>query len=392
MHKNSMNRLETKINLAGLGAALCAGYKFLLFLLIVDAPDYIPQGEMWLDYLVLFSLVAYAIGFTLFILFATSNPMTLLNEVVGLTFAGAAHCFILIPIVYWGVGADIMMTFVLNALQSVHENVLAIMAITGSSAMIFANVFRYCQSKKYGIPFKVAYGTVRDTLDVFVIVVILIGFCAILPLTVALMAEQSGISAIEIILFFTVTVCMFVFVSFYGLKIEKSDYIRLKKPVRSKIVLWFMRIILLLLCVPMFVAYIFISQTPSEELFARTSTYSWYVILVALHVVIMFFVAFVAVERRMVDSQSYFKIGHFPMTVEINEITHLVTMRYSAEKWLLIPCVVTPDAENPEEKHLCYKKGSFKVKDLDDLDICQIEYRQVRPIAPEDMSEEFGDA
>ena len=96
---------------------------------------------------------------------------------------------------------------------------------------------------------------------------------------------------------------------------------------------------------------------------------------IILYACVILFIYFLDLNARITHQSRILSKYLTPITTIIDGVLHLATVRYSSEKWIMIPCTT-------EYGYLFYKKGEFIVKELDGLTMKQDRYKDVLPSLP----------
>jgi hypothetical protein len=240
------------------------------------------------------------------------------------------------------------------------NNFLLVTAILGAVTVIFSGFLRYMQCEKFGVQFRLTHHNIYDFIDTLVALVIVAGFIAALP--IFLFFNNSDIS---VPVFFIIVICLYgganlVFFVLWPLDIKKK---------------WLKFTILTLA-----VSVVLLVEIKISNRMADVNVPGFAVLMIAiLYICAAIFTSVIIVNRRIKGQKISGKNSTTMLTVDNDGKMYIIAMRYSGEKWILIPCIEQSDIES-RERVLEYKKGEFIVKSLDGLTVKQNIYADVRPL------------
>jgi len=287
------------------------------------------------------------------------------------------YCLYVPYILYWIIGVSVAVNF----LQGVSQHILAFVGLLGVFSVGFSNLYRYTQSKEYGIPFRVAYHNIHESIDIFVLAFVFLGANIGLPVFLSFSQSNEILSALLIVL----SLSFGCFMNIKWVCRRLTEIMRLEMVIRISL-----SIVLCLLAIVSLVAYLSVvhilyghSYEYLLEWLIAIDPISVEILITALVVIYNTFtvlIFYLTLRDRIKGMHNVLKDDYSPMTTNIrgsNDIEsgmHIVAMRYSSDKWIMIPCqhFISDDT-------LRYKRGEFIIKELDGLTIIQNRYKNVKP-------------
>ena len=246
--------------------------------------------------------------------------------------------------------------------------------ILGAISIFIANMSRYIQAKKFGIPIRVVHqANISDSADLWVALVGTLGFGFFVPV-VMLSAEVHWWLRL-IIVFVAFTLALFSTKNLIKVGTKKKAEQNNKENTTAKEFP-----IMLVLCIALIttIAYMILHHAYYNLTVAGTNGSEgllWSMITIlaivvqSLYVLILLTLLVLNVSTRITGNTDV-------MTTAIAGQNYLITMRHSSDKWILQPC----DIEDYEKylknkdsglytgvKVILFEKGNLKIMELSDL-------------------------
>jgi len=258
---------------------------------------------------------------------------------------------------------------------------MAVVAILGIVAVCIENYFRYRQTRKFGVPFRVTHHSLYDAAGIVTIIFVLIGLGIIFPTAVAISDLNSLLAGFLIVLSTCVALMLAMHVTIKPDN-DNIDKIRLEymyqgqrrsftpsplKRIRQFIsgsikFKWeslaqagylsalFISLIAVLWVLVSF-AYVYVALVPLDNILIGTAIPVYIRIFILIYILVILAICVLDLNAR-INHQSWIFSKHVtPITTVIDGVLYLVTVRYSSEKWIMIPCTT-------EYGYLFYKKDT----------------------------------
>jgi len=275
--------------------------------------------------------------------------------------------------------------FLLDELDFIVSNVTAIIMLLTLVSLLIANLARYVQAKKYGVPLKMVHqASIPDSLDIWITLITVLGFGVIIPLAMLSVNWHS----------------LFVFPVIYiscllGKASTKANFARRIKDKDgiTQVVSYnwtFYASAALPTTVVLTYIHFIIGSTGGYE----TSRSIPQVILMVIAIIVLTLDALLILASLV--NNMYEKIfgNQDIMTVEIDNQLYLIALRHVSNYWILMPCTLGKAedkgsiniGETSEEEKLVdailFSKGKFIVRDISLLDgskniLCRDRYKLV---------------
>ncbi|MCL2363486.1 MAG: hypothetical protein FWC71_02355 [Defluviitaleaceae bacterium] len=250
---------------------------------------------------------------------------------------------------------------IFDELDFITANITTIILFLTLLSLTLANVARYAQAKKYGIPLKMIHQvSIPDSFDIWITLICVLGFGIVVPWAMQSAAVYPWL-AISII----TASCLLgslasPFVAGATLKDKQGNIVRV---INFK---W-------IICALGILAFIYLHFLPTNDphLFIRILAIVAR-ILRGLYVFIFALSLITDIVRKIFGAKDI-------LTVQINEDLYLIAMRHVHNFWVLIPCTMTKDyprgnitlgGKKEEDKVdvITYIKGDFIVRDISLMD------------------------
>lgn len=251
------------------------------------------------------------------------------------------------------------------------SNITTIVLLLTLASLLLANLARYVQAKKYGIPLKMVHQAgIPDSLDIWVTLISVLGFGMFMPWL------MLSVSWHGLVIFAVTFVSCFLGVASTKVRVGRTikDKDGTTRDVSYSLVF--------AMCLALLVA---IGLTFINFAFAHGDYYEAprsipQVVLIVLAVIMLSLYALVIVLCLVGDIHKKIYGNQDILTVEIGSQMYLIAMRHVTNYWVLIPCYfdkVEPVGDvyigdkKPEERlidAIKFTKGRFIVKDISLLD------------------------
>jgi|GEM_PF-2401723 len=267
----------------------------------------------------------------------------------------------------------------LSELDFITTHITAIVMILTLISLLLANLTRYLQAKKYGIPLKMIHqASIPDSLDIWVTLVVVLGLGIVLPFAI-IYVRIPGIAVFFIVLMSVFLIMLYVGTKFGRTKHDKAGNIVKNIDYSNH---FYAVVAVLAACATTFLHH-------DAHLNVSVDTQSGVMSFLIIFARILRGVALIPIVgglgRRLYNGIS----GNQDfMTIEIDDVLHLIAMRHVLNYWVLIPCTLEKTAskseihftiENKKIKKteinedqlidtLVFKKGSFIIRDISILD------------------------
>jgi len=239
-----------------------------------------------------------------------------------------------------------------------------IVVVIGAFAVGVGNLLRFAQAKELNIPFKITHSNITDFVDVFAVMIILIGGGFLVPsFLINLEADPLQISAIIILTLIASAITAFNLIP-KSKSIDKqfdnwgSFY--------SK-VYFTLRALVIILVIPAMLYHVFVLRDPQP---ASTAFLNIFWIIYAL---LMSFISIGYATSKMIISSFYLRGMTMVITTEVEKNgvkeRYLIVMRYSTKEWILLPCKLI---EKDNITTLYFENDRFIIQTLENLKINNI--------------------
>jgi len=281
---------------------------------------------------------------------------------------------------------DFLTEMMLNFLRDISNNALAILSFLTTLCLGLTHWARYEKSKKYHIPFKFIYIGVNEVVDIFFVLVILLGGGILAPV-VMIFSDTELISIwarLVTIMLSIAIVCMFFFNTIEKKKVvwykETEEYglIEIIENQRdnsfsaiikslSIMILGFLSIIS---C--WFIALSFNNYIPRIDI---SRIYVISISILYVYGVVIIGWAFIYSKSHINEFTIFKKSSKKCSVVSINNISYIVAFRHNKDRWILIPYIKKDD-----EVH--FYKGEFLIKDIisKNLTITELRYSVIKAV------------
>jgi len=247
----------------------------------------------------------------------------------------------------------------------------ASITIMGAVALMVANLARYMQASKYGIPVKaVSQATISDSAAVWFMLIRTIGFGVILPVFLLFTETRMPFFIIYVIIVFSI------FFSQSATLIYKFP-VKKEKVVNGKtyiVVIEHMYRFLAVFALVVAVAFTYFYGVFQNWFFGDNEYIAngfFGNIFFYLAVVILFVYVFIFIVKFNAGISTTLLGDKDSMIVDIDDTTYLIAMRNSHYHYILLPCeldtVVTRQYKNGSystRNYIRFKKGTFIIRDM----------------------------
>ena len=239
--------------------------------------------------------------------------------------------------------------------------------ILGAISLFVANMGRYIQAKKYGIPIRAVHqANISDSADLWIALAGVAGFGVFAPVIMLEMEMAWWVRFIAAFIAFTLglvsTKSNTIIGSDRTVKRDGKEYI-----VRRDVsLILFSAVAILTATAYMRLHNVYIIDGGGTGFFATAGTVVA-MIQTGIYILLLGLLLLLTIRRRMFGSGDV-------MLTEIEGQTYLVAMRHSTEKWILVPCdaeikikQLTGTAQS-EYKYIYFEKSRFIMRYLAALD------------------------
>ena len=265
-----------------------------------------------------------------------------------------------------------------NILDFIVSNITAIVMVLTLLSLLLANLSRYAQARRYGIPLKmVAQAGIPDSLEIWIKIICTLGLGVILPL--ALLTVELHILTMFLVSFTS---------SFIGIT---SSYVDARRRGQDKNGVEFDKsvnkyvypIFSLLTAIAFSYMHFFVNMTGTyigtDIIFYQEATRGGLQITFMVLVGVWLFIYTVIILGSLIINlmRDMFGIRDI-LTVELDGQLHHIAMRHTANFWILVPCWIDKQLEvgnisigevhRTEINVVKFVKGQFIVRDISSLD------------------------
>jgi len=263
------------------------------------------------------------------------------------------------------------------------SNVVAIGAVFVAFAALVAQLIRFLRANTLGLPFKLTYITIKESLDIVVVLAVFVGLGVLVPLGVdatnnhegaGLLNALSGLSSLSV---FTA-----LFLAWHFL--PKPEGLKRKSSKGALALAYFLLAL-------GGVSAILVATAGSQMLFDNTATALLTSFSILFYSLIMLAISIFYILSQVIS----FHMPAFGKLAKTKELTtridgklYLLAMRYSKDAWILMPCslvvhhgsIAVPIYEgmtdnsgkkqsDTKDLELYYEKNRFIIKRFDELGV-----------------------
>ena len=269
-------------------------------------------------------------------------------------------------------------------------DITAVIGVMSVLAVGFGNFFRYLQSRKFEIPFRITHSNLTDYLDVFFVGMVMLGGAFVIPLV----AINYGARFDEWSRFLTPLI-VFSFLLGIGLPLAVLSRIRKVSKGKPKAAITWLRVILCVLGFFTIAFYVTLDVRSASTCLSCISNILAYFAIVFFTLMLSMFILYIM--EKLTGDGLIPGIRKLVATAIINingkDHLYMIAMRHSSKEWILLPCrVQTERADDSEKKAhhenespqlfgkmLYYKNKFFIIRNLEGLVIEKDSYIDVRP-------------
>jgi len=261
-----------------------------------------------------------------------------------------ASCFEVVYMIYYSSRGDPMESF-LAWLSETSGNIVSIIALVGLCSVGFVNIYGYCQAKTFDIPFRITFTNIRDCIEAFVVFLATIGLGIVAPYSLARITHID-FNQSNVIVFLPLFISGVV--AFNIVPKAKKGYTKKVKIIRI-----------------VFKSLIVIFGFGALFFYALNT--GWMGFLAYVYSIFMGICFLFYATTKMFFAKDLLRSAYSAMTCEVKNTRYIITVRYSAKEWILIPYELSNNI-------LYYKKGEFIVSNLEELVIFNKDYKNILPM------------
>ena len=267
-------------------------------------------------------------------------------------------------VLYFIIGVDNM--FII--LQQVSEILITMTVLFGFIAMAFSNYFRFMQAQEYGVSFRMTRHSVYESANVFVIVTLILGANIAFPIFIVFSDVPNSI------VWIVFSMIIGTMVNILTIKMKTTRF------TVSTIILQ------VLFSFVAAIAYSYASETEvllpiSGAEFAEWVVSSILSIIGSLGVIGSCFLTLLIFKnytsRKILIRSTSPHESDIAVTFADSphgaKTMYFIAMRYSSDKWIMMPCELGTD------QVIRFTKGEFIVRGLDGLVVKRGEYKKLEP-------------
>lgn len=261
----------------------------------------------------------------------------------------------------------------LDEFDFIVSNITTIVLLLTLLSLFIANLTRYVQAKKYGIPLKMVHQAgIPDSLDIWINLICALGFCLFIPWVMLSVDWHS------LVVFAVVYVSSFLGVASTKINVGKkvTDKDGTVRHVSYNLI--FFASLAFLAAVA--ITYMHFVTGQSGTVYYEASRSIPQAIFTVIAVIMLSLWALVIISSLASEMHKKIFGSQDILTVEIGSQLYLIAMRHVANFWILIPCSLdrVEDkasihvGETSEDERMVdavkFSKGKFIVRDISGLD------------------------